>query len=185
MFFRLSLYLQSSELILNFEVSLFILALFWLSILWTRVWVSRPIPRSWGHYEGYLGTAVTLGASSAAAALDIDRWTTLDQGLLIVPRAWPAPEVHFCCLSAGADSGEQCCLHHALVHFMSGSDPWQLKEDGDLGGIFPVCHLLVTLPFGFLHASKAENGVFIVVPPGQRSSLGVALTAAIARSCSF
>lgn len=88
--------------------------------------------------------AVTLGASSAATALDTDSWTMLDQGLLIVPRAWPAIHMQFCCFSAGADSFEQCCPHHALVQFVSGSDLWQWKEDGDPRGI---CHL-VTVPPG-------------------------------------
>lgn len=88
--------------------------------------------------------AVTLGASSAASALDIDSWTTLDQGLLIVARAWPATQMQFCCFSAGADLVEQYCPHHA--HVMSGLDPWPWKEDGDLGGMFPVCHLMTVPP---------------------------------------
>lgn len=78
---------------------------------------------------------MSLGASFAAAALEIDDWTMLDQGLLIVPCAWPPMQMQFYCLSVGADLAEQCCLYHALVQFMPGSDLWQWKEEGKRGGI--------------------------------------------------
>ncbi|PKU48189.1 hypothetical protein llap_1468 [Limosa lapponica baueri] len=134
--------------------------------------------------------ADTLCASSPVSALDTDGWTVVDQGQLIVPHAWPDIQMWFYWFSAGADLIEQCCPHHAMVQFLSGSDPWQRKEDGDPGGTLLVC-LLMTLPpeislsFGFLHVSKAEKSAFMVVPTGESSSAGATLAAAITQISSF
>lgn len=88
--------------------------------------------------------AVTLGASSAATALDIDGWTTLDQGLLIVSRAWPAIQMQFCCFSAGADSVGQRCPHHAPVQFVCQA---QILGNGKrMETLEARCHLTAVPP---------------------------------------
>lgn len=97
---------------------------------------------------------------SVCSALDIESKTMPDQGLPVVPCAWPAIQMLFGRVNAAANSVEQCCLHqaHGAVYInlrsLAIKKRWRSWR-----------HLMTVTPesvslMAFLHVSKAEYGAF-------------------------